>query len=132
MWPQWVDLRESYLDGLAADIDKSDASDLAVQMRAALAMLEEASATIAAASGDADALGAAATEYLNLFALVSLGWMWVRILAAAPALEDARSRDTYAALAAYYASYVLPRAGLHAARIAAGPATVMALDEALF
>ncbi|PNU06589.1 acyl-CoA dehydrogenase [Novosphingobium guangzhouense] len=126
----------SYLAAITVDLDRADGElaghELVIAMRRALTMLEEASDTVAAAAGEADALGAAATEYLNLFALVSLGWMWVRILKAAPALEDARLQDTYKALAGYYAAYVLPRAALHAARIAAGPATVMALDEALF
>ncbi|WP_232492375.1 acyl-CoA dehydrogenase [Novosphingobium kaempferiae] len=123
----------AYIAGISADLDKADAADpLVIGMRGALAMLEEASVTVAAGAGDVDLLGAAATEYLNLFALVSLGWMWVRIIGAAPALDDPRTQRTHAALAAYYASYVLPRAALHAARIAAGPETVMALDEELF
>jgi len=125
----------AYLAGIAADLAKADAglaSPIVPEMQDALALLEQASATITAAAGDADRLGAAATEYLNLFALVSLGWMWVRILAAAPALGDTRAPEAYEALARYYAAYMLPRAGLHAARIAAGPAAVMALDEELF
>ncbi|WP_330703412.1 acyl-CoA dehydrogenase family protein [Novosphingobium resinovorum] len=123
----------AYLAGIAADLDAAgETGALVAAMRPALALLEEASAAIAAASGDGDVLGAAATEYLSLFAVVSLGWMWVRILAAAPALEDERMRRTYDALAAFYASHVLPRANLHATRIAAGAATIMALEDDLF
>jgi len=125
----------AYLDMIAADLGRADpalADPLAAQMREALALLETASETIAAAAGDTDRLGAAATEYLNLFALVSLGWMWLRILAASPALGATRTPQAYAAMARYYATYMLPRAALHAARIAAGSEPVMALDEELF
>jgi alkylation response protein AidB-like acyl-CoA dehydrogenase len=127
----------AYLAGIAADLDAAPGTagtdhPLVPQLREALALLETASDTIAAAAGDTDRLGAAATEYLNLFALVSLGWMWVRILAAAPALAGTRLPDAYAEIARYYGAYVLPRAALHASRIAAGSDAVMALDEELF
>lgn len=122
----------AYLAGIAADLDAGPTHPLVPQLCEALALLESSSETIAAAAGDADRLGAAATEYLNLFALVSLGWMWVRILVAAPALAGTRTPDAYAEIARYYGAYILPRAALHAARIAAGPDTVMALDEDLF
>ncbi|WP_404480411.1 acyl-CoA dehydrogenase [Novosphingobium sp. BL-52-GroH] len=122
----------AYLATIAADLDTALDHPIVPQMREALALLETASETIAAAAGDVDRLGAAATEYLNLFALVSMGWMWVRILAAAPALGDTRTPEAHASLARYYAAYVLPRAALHAVRIAAGPEAVMALDEELF
>jgi alkylation response protein AidB-like acyl-CoA dehydrogenase len=122
----------AYLALIAADLGRAAEHPLVPQLRDALALLEEASATIAAASGDTDRLGAAATEYLALFALVSLGWMWLRILAAGPALGDTRTPTAHDALARYFGAYMLPRAALHAARIAAGPASVMALDEDLF
>ncbi|HUD28927.1 MAG TPA: acyl-CoA dehydrogenase [Novosphingobium sp.] len=121
-----------YLALIAAELDCAGDHELVPRLRDALGLLEEASAVIAAAAGDANRLGAAATEYLHLFALVSMGWMWLRILAAAPALGDTRMPRAHAALARYFAAYVLPRAGLHAARIAAGPVPVMELDEELF
>jgi alkylation response protein AidB-like acyl-CoA dehydrogenase len=121
-----------YLALIATDIDGAANHPLVEELRDALGLLADASTTIADASGDTDRLGAAATEYLALFALVSLGWMWLRILAAAPALGDTRTPKAHDALARYFAAYVLPRAGLHAARIAAGPEAVMALDEELF
>ncbi len=120
-----------YLALIEADIEHAADHPLVPQLRDALALLADASSVIAAAEGDPDRLGAAATEYLHLFALVSLGWMWLRILAAAPALGDTRTPRGHAALARYFAAYLLPRAGLHAARIAAGPGPVMELDEEL-
>lgn len=122
-----------YLDAIAAEIARADALDpLAAGMASALGQLEQASALVAAAEGDIDRLGAAATDYLNLFALVSMGWMWLRIVAAGGAHEDDAARRAHAGLARYYADYMLPRAALHFARIAAGPDAVMAMDEALF
>jgi alkylation response protein AidB-like acyl-CoA dehydrogenase len=101
----------AYLALIAADLGRAAEHPLVPQLRDALALLEEASATIAAASGDTDRL---------------------RILAAAPALGDTRTPTTHDALARYFGAYMLPRAALHADRIAAGPASVMALDEDLF
>src|SRR3546814_233408 len=54
----------------------------------ALARLERVTQRLAGSGGGAE-LGAAATDYLRLFALVSFGWMWVRMAAAVPALDEA-------------------------------------------
>lgn len=125
----------AYLAGIAANLDKADpatATGIAPALRDALTLLQQASDMIVEAKGDVDTLGSAATEYLHLFALVSLGWMWLRIVCAEYDAGDESRRQTYAALARFYADYVLPRAGMHAARIKAGPDAVTGLDAACF
>lgn len=60
-----------------------------------LARLERATAGLAdRAAGDPAEVGAAATDYLRLFALVALGWMWARMACNALALGDAPLRCT--------------------------------------
>ena len=123
-----------YLAAIRAELESADetmAAPLVGELRVALAMLEETTQLLAQ-SGDPDTHGAAATEYLNLFALVSLGWMWLRIVAAGAVHGDERRKAADQAVAAFFATYMLPRAGMHASRIVAGAGPVMALDEALF
>ena len=50
---------------------------IAVRTGEALALLREA--TVALRGADVDATGAAAVDYLRLFALVAMGWMWTRM-----------------------------------------------------
>jgi hypothetical protein len=77
----------------------------------ALALLRTATQGLKGA--DIDQSGGAAVDYLRLFALVALGWMWVR-MAAAPG--DTPQHQAKRALAAFYAQRVLPQTeGLAAA-----------------
>jgi len=122
-----------YLAAIRADLDAADPAlgePLAARLRDALGLLDEATAQLSGAE-DPDTPGAAATDYLHLFALVSMGWMWLRMLAAGKAHGEARHAADLA-VAEFYAGYMLPRAGMHAARVAAGAGPVMALAPELF
>src|SRR3546814_5882971 len=55
--------------------------ELVAPVAQALARLERVTQRLAGSGGGAE-LGAAATDYLRLFALVYFGWMWVRTAAA--------------------------------------------------
>lgn len=66
-----------------------------------------------------------------MFALVSLGWMWLRMDAARDRADPAMA-EAMRATAAFFGAYLLPRAGMHARRVLAGPQSVMALDAAGF
>jgi alkylation response protein AidB-like acyl-CoA dehydrogenase len=72
---------------LAAVKAAGGADDIADAMIEALERLKIATATLQSASSS-DA-GAAACDYLRMFALVALGWMWARMACAAVANGDA-------------------------------------------
>ncbi len=94
----------------------------------ALARLESATAVLRTA--DAPEAGAAATDYLRLFALVAFGWMWVRMAAAAAPLGDAATRTERRkpALAQFFVDRMLPQTAALHATIGASAASTMALE----
>lgn len=98
----------------------------------ALARLERATQRLAESGGGAET-GAAATDYLRLFALVSFGWMWVRMAAAVPAVDEATPVEARkAALARFFVERMLPQTlGLEAA-LAHGAPALMALHADAF
>ncbi|PZU86304.1 MAG: acyl-CoA dehydrogenase [Chelatococcus sp.] len=97
----------------------------------ALVRLERTTQSLLAARDEPTAAGAAATDYLRLFALVSCGWMWARMAAKAAVGETPLHRRKLAA-ARFFAERVLPQSiGLEAA-LANGPASLMELEADLF
>ncbi len=86
---------------------------------------------------DPEEAGAAATEYLRLFGLVALGYMWARMAEVAaeklPAADgDARFYQAKLHTAQFYMERVLPQAfGLYAS-IKAGKGAMMAFEEGAF
>jgi hypothetical protein len=119
---------EGFLALVEADLDAAAGLDIAAKTAEALALLR--GVTISLRGAGADAAGAAAVDYLRLFALVSMGWMWTRMVAAAQGstpLHDAKR-----AVADYFAQHMLPQAHGLASGIAAGEATIMALGADAF
>jgi acyl-CoA dehydrogenase len=82
-----------------------------------------------------DNAGAGATDYMHLFGLVALGYMWCRIAAAAQA---ARAADTSGRMEAklvtarFFMERLLPETTTRLARIQAGAAAVMELPAEAF
>ncbi|MFZ2996603.1 acyl-CoA dehydrogenase family protein [Sphingobium sp.] len=123
---------EGFFDLVAMEIDEASAgSDLivAAKTRDALLLLREATKVLHGASIDQG--GAAAVDYLRLFALVALGWMWTRMAVAA---KKGTSPLHHAKLcvADFFAQRVLPQAQGLAVSIAAGERPVMALPSEAF
>ncbi len=86
---------------------------------------------------DPEEAGAAAAEYLRLFGLVALGYMWARM--AQVALDRMPGADGEAAFyrnklttARFYMERVLPQAGALYGAIKSGKAAMMELEEAAF
>ncbi|MBB1249957.1 acyl-CoA dehydrogenase C-terminal domain-containing protein [Rhizobium sp. G21] len=84
-----------------------------------------------------DNAGAGATDYMHLFGLVILGYMWGRQAKAAQELLDAGdARAEFLAnklvTARYYMERMMPETAFRKARIEAGADSVMALDAAAF
>src|SRR3546814_13991304 len=70
-----------------------------------------------------NAVGAAAVDYLRLFALVAYGWMWVRMATAAAG--DTPQHNAKRAVADYFVERMLPQARALAASVAAGEQTII-------
>ncbi|MBB6011597.1 alkylation response protein AidB-like acyl-CoA dehydrogenase [Aquamicrobium lusatiense] len=84
-----------------------------------------------------DNAGAASTDYLHLFGLVALGYMWGRMVKAsqeklAAGAEDAAFHDNKIVTARYFMERVMPETSAHLARISTGADTMMALPAEAF
>jgi alkylation response protein AidB-like acyl-CoA dehydrogenase len=122
-----------FFDLIASDLEAAgkiaDAEGVARRTRDALALLRQITTELQGA--EPDAVGAAAAEYLRLFALVALGWMWAR-MAAAAAASDTPFYRAKREVATYFAERMLPQAQGLALAIRAGAAPVMALSSIAF
>ncbi|MEW6124911.1 MAG: acyl-CoA dehydrogenase C-terminal domain-containing protein [Pseudomonadota bacterium] len=86
---------------------------------------------------DPEEAGAAATQYLRLFGLVALGYMWARMakVAAEKRLEpgaDTAFYDAKITTARFFFDRLLPDVAALWGSIKSGKSSLMALDEALF
>jgi 3-(methylsulfanyl)propanoyl-CoA dehydrogenase len=90
------------------------------------------------ALGNPDNAGAGATDYMHLFGLVALGYMWCLIAEAAKAKNGAGgdgATDRMAqrlATGRFFMERMLPATATHLARIKAGAASMMALPAEAF
>ena len=106
-------------------------------LQAALGHLQEASLWLSR-NGlvDPNNAGAASTDYLNLFGLTALGYMWARIVKAVLARqargESNPALDAKLTLAKFFNERMLPETAAHLARLSAGAATLMALPAEAF
>jgi hypothetical protein len=82
-----------------------------------------------------DNAGAAATDYMYLFGLVTLGYMWGLMVRAAQAKLATSTTDHLKAklvTGKFFVERMLPETALHLSRIQAGAATVMELPADAF
>jgi hypothetical protein len=84
-----------------------------------------------------DNAGAGAADYLNLFGLVALGYMWCRMVEAAKAklaAGDGAAARLNAKLVTgrFFMERVLPETAAQLARIQAGAASTMELPDEMF
>jgi alkylation response protein AidB-like acyl-CoA dehydrogenase len=104
----------------------------------AFGALQLATAHIAEAGmRDPEEAGAAASDYLRLFGLVALGFMWARMARTAAAklargAEDPAFYHAKLATARFYGERILPQAGALYLAIKSGKQAMMAFEEAAF
>jgi alkylation response protein AidB-like acyl-CoA dehydrogenase len=83
-----------------------------------------------------DNAGAASTDYLNLFGVNALAYLWARMAKAAQAKVDAGSDDpfytTKLATGRYFVERILPDADAHLAKLKTGADVLMALPAEAF
>ena len=89
------------------------------------------------ASAKPENAGAGATDYMHLFGLVALGYMWCRIVEAANAKlaggeGDAARMEAKHVTACFFMERMLPETAAHLARIQSGAASTMALPAEAF
>jgi len=119
---------EGFFDLVQADLEAAKGTVIADASLMALALLRSTTTSLRGAG--VDAAGAAAVDYLRFFALVSMGWMWSRMAAAAQ--EESPLHQSKRAIATFFANRMLPQAHGLAASIAAGEGAIMALDADAF
>jgi hypothetical protein len=80
--------------------------------------------------------GAASMDYLNLFGLTALAYMWAMMAEAAQAKIDGGDTDPFyadkLATGRYFIERVLPDAGAHLTKLKTGSASMMALPAEAF
>ena len=80
--------------------------------------------------------GAASTDYMHLFGLTALAYMWALIAKTAQAKIAAGDTDPFYAnklvVGRYYMQRVLPDAGAHLAKLTTGSELMMALPAEAF
>ena len=125
----------NYMD---AKLDDENLGPLITPLSKAFGALQLATAHIAEKGlKDPEEAGAAATEYLRLFGLVALGYMWVRMAEVAYEKrvsnpDDAAFYDAKIVTARFFMEKLLPDVAALWGSIKAGKSAMMALDEAMF
>ncbi|WP_029010010.1 acyl-CoA dehydrogenase C-terminal domain-containing protein [Azospirillum halopraeferens] len=123
---------------LATDMENDDLAEFALPLAKAFAKLQQATGLIAQKGlKDPEEAGAAATDYLRLFGLVALGWMWLRMVKAARARlasgeGDAAFLEAKVKTARFYMAKLLPQTGALFITIAAGAGPLMELEDTAF
>jgi butyryl-CoA dehydrogenase len=111
-------------------------SEFVLPLEKSFVRLQRATAYIAEQGiKDPEEAAAGASEYLRLFALVALAFLWARAASVALAKEasdDTGFYDAKLTTARFYMQRLLPQTGGLLAAIMAGKETVMALDETAF
>ncbi|MBV1686262.1 acyl-CoA dehydrogenase [Novosphingobium sp. G106] len=130
------DLARRFFALIGSDLGAADgAADLGETVdavRQSLARLEGLTDHLLTNGADLEEAGAAATDYLRHFALVTYGWLWVRMAARATAADrTSASISRYVDLARFFTARLLPQTLALDAAIRAGAAPVVAYDAIL-
>jgi alkylation response protein AidB-like acyl-CoA dehydrogenase len=121
-----------------AHVDDTQIGSLVRSFATAFGALQLAtSSAVQKGLGDPEEAGAASSDYLRLFGLVALGFMWVRMAKVAadtlPRTEqDAEFYRAKRATAEFYVQRILPQTTALLQAINAGKASMMALEETSF
>lgn len=132
LYDTFLDEVDQSLSGLEG---RNDLSDFVVPFKDALDRLKATTDWLKSeAQEDPNALGAAANDYLRMFALTAYAWMWV--LMADKATKASNSDDSYyetkIQVGRYFMSRVLPVAASLELMVKSGAAPMMAMSEASF
>jgi hypothetical protein len=79
-----------------------------------------------------DNAGAGSTDYLHLFGLVAVGYMWARMAKVSLQKPGEQRSKVKLVTARFFAEKILPETAMRLARITAGADSVMALEAEAF
>jgi alkylation response protein AidB-like acyl-CoA dehydrogenase len=123
---------------IEADMEREELAEFVLPLAKAFAKLQQATAIIAQKGlKDPEEAGAAATDYLRLFGLVALGWMWLKMVKAATAKlaageGNAIFLEAKIRTARFYMAKLLPQTNALFITIMAGSKPLMEMEEAAF
>ncbi len=123
---------------IEADMEREDLAEFVLPLAKAFAKLQQATAVIAQKGlKDPEEAGAAATDYLRLFGLVALGWMWLKMVKAAQTKlaageGNAAFLEAKIRTARFYTAKLLPQTNALFITIMAGAQPLMEMEEAAF
>jgi len=122
---------------LAAEKSDAELAPYLDGLKAAHGHLQQASLWLSKNGlADPNNAGAASTEYMHLFGLTALGYMWARIVKAVLArrakADSNPALDAKLILAKFFNERMLPETAAHLARLTSGASTVMALPAEAF
>jgi len=117
---------------VSAEIAVADPTDTRVQaLSAVLNQLREATEfVLQQSSTDANAIGAASCDYLNLFGLTAYAYMWLKMAEVAKH-EQGDFYRAKLATADFFFQRLLPESGAYLAKVLAGSGSLMALEADL-
>ena len=119
-------------------ITKPAPGDIAGPLAEAVGRLQQATGWLAQNGfANPDEAGGAATDYLRIFALVSLGWMWLKLSRAAHRKMEtgdgmAQYYDAKIKTARFFAEKMLPEVGSRLHSLRAGSKTMMEMEVEQF
>ncbi|HYD65075.1 acyl-CoA dehydrogenase C-terminal domain-containing protein, partial [Azospirillum sp.] len=123
---------------LQADMEDESLAEFVLPLAKAFAKLQQATGIIAQKGmNDPEEAAAAATDYLRLFGLVALGWMWLKMVKAARAKQSqgeggAAFYNAKLTTARFYMTKLLPQVNTLFITIMAGAKPLMEMEDALF
>jgi alkylation response protein AidB-like acyl-CoA dehydrogenase len=129
-------LAARFFDIIRRDLEAANATPglaaVTTPVMQSLERLDRTTGLLLQADSDVHRLGAAATDYLRFFALVSLGWMWARMAAAARSgLERAPVERRKLPLARFFVDRILPQTLALEATISAGASAITDVETEL-
>lgn len=106
-------------------------ADVAASALSAIYRLENATHVILKNNGAPGWAGAAATDYLRLFALATYGWLWTKMAARAATLRDLNIPlyDGKIKLARFFAERLLPQTIALEVAIMSGPNSILSFEN---
>ncbi len=108
-------------------------ADIVAPLAKAFGRLQQATLWLGkAGTANPDDGGAAATDYLRMFGLVAIGYMWCRMAETALAGSADSFRSAKLECARFYMAKIIPETGSLLVSITAGSKSVMALHEDAF
>ena len=130
-------LARQFFHPVAADLERMSIIpgmlEFVAPMAKAFGRLQQATLWLGkAGTANPDDAGAAATDYLRMFGLVAIGYMWARMAETALAKPGDGFCIAKLASARFYMAKIIPETGSLLVSITAGSASVMALSEDAF